>query len=83
MPEFFYPFKSFSILKFAMTKWFFRGTCFFNVLLSLFLSLEQFYAIFIMKKVFYTAHTSHQVIYQHFFIIEIIVESVNLIQIPK
>ena len=67
---FFYPFKPFSILNFAIAKCFFRGKGFVNVFLSLNFSLKQFYVIFIMKKIFYyVVHTSHQVRYWHFLIV--------------
>ena len=62
-----------------MTKWFFRETNFVNYFFS---QTVLFY--FYQEKYFlYVVHTSHQVSYQRFFIVEIIVEGVNLIQISK
>ena len=73
IPEFYYPFKTFSIPDFAMTEWFCHVTCFAKVFLLLFFFSQTW--CFYHKKVLITHY--------HFFIVEIIVESVNLIQIPK
>ena len=79
IPEFYYSFKHFTILNFAMMEWFCYVTCFAKVFLLLFFfSLKH--DIFITKKLFYN---TSQVRYYHFFIVEINVKSVNLIQTSK
>ena len=67
-----------SILNFAMTKRFCYVACFARVFIIVFFSLKH--DIFVIKKLFYN---THQVRCHHFFIVEIIVESVNLIQMSK
>ena len=41
IPEFYYPFKPFSILNFAKTEWFCYATCFAKVFLLFFFSLQH------------------------------------------
>ena len=69
IPDFFYPFKPFSILNFAMTEWLCHVTRFAKV----------FLLFFFVPKIFLLLYNTHQVRCYYFFIAEIIVESVNLI----
>ena len=68
IPKFNYPFKPFSVLNFALTGWF-----------SLFFYVTCFAKIFLSLLL----RNTHQVRCYHLFFIEIIVESVNLMQMSK
>ena len=63
IPELFYSFKPFRVLKFAMVKWFLGEICFFKVFLSLCFFSQTVLCYFIMRKIFYLVHISHQVRY--------------------
>ena len=79
-PEPYYPFKPFIMLNFAITKWFCYVTCFTKVFLLLFFFSQTWY--FCLKKVVSYENT-YQVRCYHFFIVEIIDESMNLVQMTK
>ena len=82
---FFYLFiKPFSISKFAINEWYFRGTYFVDIFCHCLFLSHTVYVIFIMKKIFHNVvHTSHQARLYHFFIVEVIVEVVNFTYIYK
>ena len=78
LPQIYYLFKPFKYPKFCYDEKILLCSMFCQSFYYCFFSLKH--DIFVIKKLFYN---THQVRCYHFFIVEIIVESVNLIQMSK